>query len=388
MNRFTPIEEPQSRFTPISDTKDQVVTAGATGRPEDTLQVWNPATLINSKATNFDTGINIGEDVSNFLAGAGKSFYDTARGIGQIAGAVSREDVDEQRKLDAELSNTKAGKFGEFSGAVAQFLPTVFIPGANTATGATLAGAGMGAIGPVGTDESRLTNAVTGAVLGVAGHGAGKVIGKTASSVSNKIAKIEQKIAEKSAAMAASETASARSAAGNAAQNAYRQLEHLRELKASRAFTPDEDALIKSLEKELSDKALEKLIPAAALKNETSAAYSEAMRTEAERATKIAAEKLSGNEVKQQMMARIKRYGPAAVGGMVGNMIFPGLGGSVGGAATGLVLRPAIRSMFNLAKNPAVQHKLLSTLENRFASDPNLPTYLRLLGPSIYAAQE
>jgi hypothetical protein len=40
--------------------------------------------------------------------------------------------------------------------------------------------------------------------------------------------------------------------------------------------------------------------------------------------------------------------------------VLPGLGGAVGGAATGLVLRPAIRSMVRLLQNPALQHKLLS----------------------------
>lgn len=353
------------------------------GTEDDTLQIVNPF------GKNFDTGVRIGADFSNFLAGAGKSFADTAQGVRQIFGKDSTADVEERRRLDAPLMDTSAGFAGNVVGAGAQMAPAMFIPGANTAVGSGILGAGFSALGPVGEGESRAKNTAVGAVLGVAGHKAGKLLGKGVSAASKRVANIEQKVAEKAAAQAASETASARSAAGNAAQNAYRQLEHLRELKVSRALTPDESALVSKLEKELADKALEKLMPAAALKNETAAAYSEAMRTEAERAAKIAAEKLSGKEVKSQIMARLKRYGPAALGGMAGNLIFPGLGGAVGGAATGLVLRPALRSMVNLSKNPAVQRQALMPIANSgLLSNPNLPRMLGLLGPSIYAAQE
>ena len=105
------------------------------------------------------------------------------------------------------------------------------------------------------------------------------------------------------------------------------------------------------------------------------------MKTEVARAQKYAVEKLSRSEINQQIMARLKRYGPAAVGGMLGNMVFPGLGGAVGGAATGLVLRPALRSMVNLSKNPAVQHGLLSPLQSSaLLTKPVLPISSLLLG--------
>lgn len=323
------------------------------------------------------------------LAGAGKAFTDLGRGAAQMVGFGSRENVDETKRLDAPLMNTKAGVVGNIGGNIAAAVPAAFIPGANTAVGATLVGAGLGALQPVGQDDSRLQNTLTSGALGLAGFGAGRLLGKGVSAASKKMTSIEQRVAEKAAQQAASETASARSAAGNAAQNAYRQLEHLRELKAARALTPDEQLVVSSLEKELAEKALEKLMPAAAQKEATAQAYREAIQTEAGRAAKIAGEKLSNKEIKTQVMARLKRYGPAAVGGMIGNLIFPGLGGSVGGAATGLVLRPAIRSMFNLAKNPAVQHGLLSPIANSgVLANPANPQLLGLLGPSIYAAQQ
>lgn len=352
-----------------------------------TLQVLNPLTLFSDKATNFDTGIPIGEDTQNALAGVGKSFADAGRGIGQMLGLVDRASIDESRRIDAPLMNTTAGKVGNVSGNIALTLPAAFVPGANTAAGMSLIGGGLGLVQPVDSDESRLQNAGLGAAFGLGGYGLGKLGGKVAGAAAKKMTALEAKVAAKAAQQAAKETAQARSAAGNAAQHAYKQLEHLRELKSVRALTPDEQLVVGKLEKELAEKALEKLIPAAAQKETTAAAYREAIATEAERAAKLAAEKLSGNEVKSQVMARLKRYGPAALGGVLGNMIFPGLGGSVGGAATGLVLRPTIHSMRRLAQNPAVQHKLLSPIANGLLSNPAVPPALGLLAPSIYAAQ-
>ena len=360
--------------------------ASALGQESDTLQILNPF------GKNFDTGLPIGANVSNALAGAGKSFYDTARGVGQMMGAVSTADVEESKKRDAPLMNTKAGTAGNIGGSIAQFLPAAFVPGANTLVGATAIGAGMGAVQPTGEGESRLKNTAAGGAFGAAGHGVGKLLGKAVSGAANKMTAIEQKVADKAAAVAASETASARSAAGNAAQNAYKQLEHLRELKALGSLSGADKKIAKALGKELGGKAAKKLGPAVANKVSTAQAYQEAIETEGYRAAKLAAEKLSSGEVKTQVMARLKRYGPAAVGGMVGNMIFPGLGGAVGGAATGLVLRPAIHSMRRLATNPAVQHKIMGLLTSEVmketAGNPALPRALGLLGPSIYFSQE
>jgi len=109
-----------------------------------------------------------------FLAGAGKSFYDIGRGVGQMAGVVSREDVDESRRLDAPLMRTGAGRLGNVVGGVAAFAPTAFIPGANTAAGAGLIGGAMGLSQPVGADDSRAMNAALGAGLGAAGQQLGQ----------------------------------------------------------------------------------------------------------------------------------------------------------------------------------------------------------------------
>jgi len=104
-----------------------------------------------------------------FLAGVGKGMTDVARGVGQLVGLKSQEDIDEAKRLDAPLMKTTAGKAGNVTGAVATALPTVFIPGANTVAGSAAIGAGLGFIQPVASDESRLQNTAVGGVAGAAG---------------------------------------------------------------------------------------------------------------------------------------------------------------------------------------------------------------------------
>lgn len=65
------------------------------------------------------------EDMSGggkFAAGAGKSVYDTARGIGQLTGLVSNESVDEAAARDAALMDTGAGMGGNIAGHIAQLI--------------------------------------------------------------------------------------------------------------------------------------------------------------------------------------------------------------------------------------------------------------------------
>jgi hypothetical protein len=123
-------------------------------------------------------------------AGAGKFLADIGRGapqaawdmfaesgMGRISGADQfpviseyfRKKADEAKALDAPLMATTAGKVGNIGGGVVFGAPLAFIPGANTYAGAALTGAGLGAVQPVGTDDSRALNTGLGAVGGVAG---------------------------------------------------------------------------------------------------------------------------------------------------------------------------------------------------------------------------
>lgn len=318
------------------------------------------------------------------LAGAGKAFVDVGRGIGQITGQIPQAEIDEAKRLDAPLMDTGAG----MAGNIGANMLTALVPGGNSVKGAAVIGAGLSALQPTATGEDRMENAAIGGALGAGGAVAGKLIGKAKDAAGARVAALAEKVKAKAAADAAAETASARSAAGRAAQDTYKQMEHLRELKATGNLTPEQSKAFKELSAELAQKAQEKLMPSVALKKETAELYKEAIETEAERAAKLAADRLSGTEAKNQAMARLKRYGPAVVGGLVGNALFPGMG-AVGGAATGLVLRPAIHSMRRLAQNPAVQYQMLGPLANSgLLGDLADPRLLGLLGPSIYAAQE
>lgn len=111
------------------------------------------------------------------LAGVGKAFYDTGRGLGQLVGAVSNEDVAESRKLDAALMKTGAGTTGNILGNVAVALPTVAIPGAATLRGAAAIGAAQGFIQPSESTGEALQNAAMGGALGAGGVAAGRAIG-------------------------------------------------------------------------------------------------------------------------------------------------------------------------------------------------------------------
>lgn len=109
----------------------------------------------------------------NVLAGIGKAYMDIGRGAQQLVGSKSREEIDESRHLDRHLMNTKGGIGGNIAGNVAIASPAMFVPGANTYVGSALIGGGFGALQPVGTGDSRLSNAA----LGVGGGLAGRYIG-------------------------------------------------------------------------------------------------------------------------------------------------------------------------------------------------------------------
>lgn len=315
---------------------------------------------------------------------------DAARSYYQGASDNSTNLSDQADQMKSDLSHLGGwGTAGSVFGKAGLSAPLMAIPGANSAVGSTLIGSLMGALEPTGANDSRIANASMGGIAGLLGYGLPTGIGMGINAAKNKVAQIESSTMAKAAADAASETASARSAAGNAAQNAYRQLEHLRGLNAMGLLTDEQKQIAAQLESELAQKSADKLIPAATQKASTSTAYQDAMATEADRATQLASDKLSGAEAKSQFMARLKRYGPAMAGGAIGHFLIPGLG-TAGGAATGLVLRPAIRSGMNFLKNPAVQRNFLLPIANRYGgvlTDEGLPAAGGLIGRSIYASQ-
>jgi hypothetical protein len=120
--------------------------------------------------------------LDRMLAGAGKSFVDTGRGIGQLAGMVSPQDVARSRELDAPLMDTGAGVAGNIGGYAAQVIgPGVALKAAGapaalgnafmpaTVAGNAAQGAALGALQPTVEDSERLQNMAFGAAGGAAG---------------------------------------------------------------------------------------------------------------------------------------------------------------------------------------------------------------------------
>lgn len=295
--------------------------------------------------------------------------------------SVRDDDRADNRKAEADHGAAYLG--GNLAGGV--LLP---VPGGAAAAGASggarllravAQGGALGAGYGLGSSEAGTAGGLARDTLvgGVAGGGAGalgQALGAGATRLGNfakgKVSGIEAGVRAAAEKEAAAATASARSAAGHAAQDAYKQLEHLRELGAKGLLVPEQAAVAVRLEAELAAKAQDKLLPAAAKKEATAALLREASETEAQRAQQLAAQKLSGSELKQQVGARLKRYGLPALGGaalaaITGNDSPSGLLlGAGGGALGGAGLRPMMHSLLRMSKQPVVQRPLWQLLQS------------------------
>ena len=109
-------------------------------------------------------------------AGAGKGLTDVVRGVGQMTGIVSGDEVDAAKARDAPLMEHGAAKGGHFAGQLAGYAPVGLIPGANTLAGGSLIGGGIVFSQPVAEGDSRLKNAAIGALGGAAGSKIGNAL--------------------------------------------------------------------------------------------------------------------------------------------------------------------------------------------------------------------
>lgn len=131
-------------------------------------------------ATNVERGIEqLANKIPAFTKGAQESIdkQDTA--------LQSRIDAD--KKSNAPLLDTPAGKIGEIGGNMAATGPAALIPGGGTLAGAAAVGAGLGALQPTATGEDRVSNVVSGAAGGALGKVAGSVVGKGVGLVADKV---------------------------------------------------------------------------------------------------------------------------------------------------------------------------------------------------------
>lgn len=198
-------------FPELKNTPDQVLLAGIRQQIYPDIPIDKFYQLTGMAPTDVEPvdpteGMS---GLSKFRAGVGQSFASTGRGLGQLVGAVSREEVDEAKRLDAPLLSTPEGLSGAVTGNVAQIVApggalklgakvpqlvraapaleagaSAFLP--TTVRGAAASGAGFGAAQEVGTDESRLAN------IGIsAGAGAtGAALPRVATAVTERAARL------------------------------------------------------------------------------------------------------------------------------------------------------------------------------------------------------
>lgn len=123
-----------------------------------------PEPAFEREARDPASGYNAGEQ---FFAGMGKGMTDVGRGVAQLTPwGPSRQDIDEIRRRDASLMQSGAGAAGDVVGTMAAYAPAALIPGAGSILGSAAIGGGLGAIAPVGEQDSRAQNAAVGSALG------------------------------------------------------------------------------------------------------------------------------------------------------------------------------------------------------------------------------
>jgi len=193
---------------PEGTTKKELMQRYAASKKPKTLDPseYDPSSA-EFKAKYGPTGSN----AENALAGAGKFFVDTGRGLKQRMGMLGMDDIAKYRKLDEPLMDTKAGMAGNIGAGIASTLPALAIPGVNTVAGAGLFGMGMAETQPFASEAERATNLALGGVAGAGGQKLGQMAGS----------KIAKNIAGKESARAAAKADQAvKSATLNSAQKA------------------------------------------------------------------------------------------------------------------------------------------------------------------------
>src|SRR5581483_2721957 len=126
--------------------------------------------------------------------GSGKFFTDQALGAQQIVApvldavslqqrvAALQQEAADKRVLDAPVMSTAGGKAGQIGTGILESMALGRIPGAASYAGAIGIGAGLGALNPTTSRDSRLINTAIGGGLGAAGQAAGNLVGRWLSS--------------------------------------------------------------------------------------------------------------------------------------------------------------------------------------------------------------
>lgn len=163
---------------------------------EETAWLWANQTHMQGKILPTESTIDKRQETYNptaemstpqlLAAGAGKSVYDTARGLGQITGVLDKKQIEEADALDKPLMKTNAGVAGNIGGQVMQMIaPGGMLRKTKTAQKAiqslndvrggslippVIGSASFAATQPVTGDDSRAGNMVEAGLAGAAGQ--------------------------------------------------------------------------------------------------------------------------------------------------------------------------------------------------------------------------
>lgn len=161
LRRLAQLESKAKGVQPATDEKPDAAAGGST-----------------LKFGPLNTGIPLSENVNNFLAGAGQNIQGLATGISQyLPGGATRDEVIEQRRLDADLNKRKAA----MAGNLLSNLPLAMLPGGASMRGAAVIGGATGAAQSSASTTETLGNMT----FGAAGGAAGQMIGNSLSRIIN-----------------------------------------------------------------------------------------------------------------------------------------------------------------------------------------------------------
>lgn len=373
---------------------DPALLAALEGPGSGRQQVTDPALLSQLEAAPEQP--SLGEAVARGAAqGATAGFQDEMAGAMRSApGAFAMEPLGAAlhyayRKLAGDHSKDaaySAGRDDWRAGDTAASAAHPVASGISNVVGGALTLPATGLLGTIGTgaalglgnSEADLhkgeyakagLDTLIGGTGGAIAHGAGQALSGAAGWVGKKASALKESLLGSAAEKAAAATATARSEAGQAAQDAYRQLEHLRELRATQpeVYAGLEKAgvidpqQVASLESELLSKSAEKLPASAARKESKALLLKEAMASEADRAAALGAEATSAKRAREIVgnpgIRYLKRAAAGVAGAGVGSLLggedFRGEG-ALGGA---LALGPLVPTMLKAIGRPEVRYQ-------------------------------
>lgn len=194
--------------------------------------------------------------------------------------------------------------------------------------------------------------------------------GRIGSYARGKVAAAAERAAQQSAEAKAAEVASIEGARRSAAANAYRQPIRINEILSDPAVPEAEKAVLRAWQQtpeyaDLMTQNARNVLPQAqeALAAERAAAdaAAEARANLPEAIRAETARRLSPETAREQVMARVSRYGPPAIGSAVGSAIGGPVGGAIG-ALGGAGTRPMVHALGRMAEDPAVQMSIWGPL--------------------------